>query len=290
MERELWPSLYHHLQAVAADFRQKYVSYQPWVLVACLLWAALHDRTRAWACQPEHWSSTTLKPARLPSPSTLSRRLDGLVVGAFLRALECRLRASGSLALLALLDGKPLPVSGVSKDPDATWGRGAGGKAKGYKLHTLWANRPMPEAWEVRPLNEAETTVAQRLFGQSSGGGYALADGNFDGSPVFDAAAAANWQLLVPMPDPNAGQGHRYQSPARLRCIELVRGDFGRALLGLRSRIERLYGTAVSFAGGLAALPAWVRRLDRVRTWVWAKLLINAARIIKHQRLTPRLQ
>jgi hypothetical protein len=35
----------------------------------------------------------------------------------------------------------------------------------------------------------------------------------------------------------------------------------------------------------LAPLPAWVRGLPRVRTWVWAKLLINAARILKHKDL-----
>jgi hypothetical protein len=46
----------------------------------------------------------------------------------------------------------------------------------------------------------------------------------------------------------------------------------------------------VSFAGGLGPLPAWVRRLRRVRLWAWAKLLINGARIVKKQGLTSRLQ
>jgi hypothetical protein len=64
-----------------------------------------------------------------------------------LRLVEQRLRQSGDPRLLSLLDGKPLSVSGVSKDPDARWGQGAGGKAKGYKLHTLWSGRPLPEAW-----------------------------------------------------------------------------------------------------------------------------------------------
>jgi hypothetical protein len=35
----------------------------------------------------------------------------------------------------------------------------------------------------------------------------------------------------------------------------------------------------------MGPLPAWVRGGDRVRTWVWAKLLINAARIPKHNDL-----
>jgi hypothetical protein len=33
--------------------------------------------------------------------------------------MEQRLRSSGHPALLAFLDGKPLPVGGNSKDPDA---------------------------------------------------------------------------------------------------------------------------------------------------------------------------
>jgi hypothetical protein len=171
MERELWPPLYRTIREVGKDFSQRYVSYQPWVLVAVLLWATLHDRPMSWACQRRHWSTTKLQPLRLPSHSTLSRRLDGLAVGALLRAVEQRLRDRQEVGLLALLDGKPLLVSGVSKDPDAKRGHGAGGMGKGYKLHTLWANRALPEAWEVTPLNAAETTVAQRLLPQAPGAG-----------------------------------------------------------------------------------------------------------------------
>jgi hypothetical protein len=43
--------------------------------------------------------------------------------------------------------------------------------------------------------------------------------------------------------------------------------------------LPRQTAAPTSFAGGLGPLPAWVRRLPRVRTWVWAKLLINAVRI-----------
>jgi len=291
MERELWPLLYSLLQAVAQDFDQKYVQFQPWVIAAVWLWAALHDRHASWACDPGHWDTTSCRPARLPAPSTVSRRLYRQPVASFFRLLEQRIRDAGEPALLSFLDGKPLPVSGVSKDPDAKRGRGAGGMARGYKLHTLWSARAVPEAWEVAPLNEAEAVVARRLVGQAPGAGYLLADGNYDASPLFDAAARAGYQLVTPMPPPgSAGQGHHYQSPHRLRCIALVRGAFGRSLYEERRRIEQQYGNAVSFAGGLGPLPAWVRRLRRVRQWVWAKLLINGIRILKKQGLTTPLQ
>ena len=52
-----------------------------------------------------------------------------------------------------------------------------------------------------------------------------------------------------------------------------------------RMAIETSFGKASWFSGGLAPRPAWVRGLDRVRTWVWAKLLINAARILRKHGL-----
>ncbi len=287
MERELWPVLYRPLKAVAKDFSQKYVQYQPWVLVAVLLWAALHDRPVSWACAPRHWSTTTRKPPRLPSPSTLSRRADGVAVGLLWRALERRLRrASGEHpGLVAFLDGQPLTVSGVTKDPDARYGRAAGGKGKGYKLHAVWAGRAVPEAWEVTPLNTSEKEAARRLIPQLGGGGYLLGDGNYDASPLHDRASAHGFQLVARPRKGNAGKGHHYQSPHRLRAIALLRGDFGRALYAARGAIERSFGNAGSFGGGLQPLPAWVRGRDRVRTWVWAKLLINAARILRKKDL-----
>jgi Transposase DDE domain len=280
MERELWPPLYRLLQDTARDVRQKYVQHQPWVLVAVLLWAALHDRPVSWACQRRHWSTTTLRPARIPSAATLSRRADGVAVGLFWRELERRLRATGDPALVAAVDGKPLPVGGDSKDPAARFGRGAGCVARGYKLHAVWSTRAVPEAWEVTPLDECEKAVAGRLFGQLGHGGYLLADGNYDASWLYDAADRAGYRLVARCrAAANPGCGKHYQSPHRLRAIELLRGPFGRDLYRLRTRVERSFGNAGSFGGGLGPLPAWVRGPDRVRTWVWAKLILNAARI-----------
>src|SRR5262245_47344765 len=93
MERELWPPLYRLVSEVAAAVRQKGVTYQPGVVVAVLLWAALHDRPVAWACDGRHWD-TPLRPVSLPSPATMSRRLDDVAVAVVLRGTEDRLRGS----------------------------------------------------------------------------------------------------------------------------------------------------------------------------------------------------
>jgi hypothetical protein len=287
MERELWPILYRNVRLVARRFHQKYVQIPGWILVLTMLWGALHDRPVGWACDAKNWSTTRLRPPRLPSERTMSRRIDGVGVGLLWNAVEKHLRelSASHPGLLAFLDGKPLPVGGSTKDPDARYGRAAGVMAKGYKLHAVWSSRALPEAWEITPMNVSEMTVAHRLIPQLRNGGYLVADGNYDSSPLFDAAAQQGYQLVTELPKKEAGKGHHYQSPHRLRCIALREGEFGRSLRSARRAVEQKFGNATSFGGGLAPLPAWVRGLDRVRTWVWAKLLINAARILWNQHL-----
>lgn len=287
MERELWPVLYRTVRRVAAGFSQKYVQIPGWVLLVTLLWAALHDRPVSWACNGQNWANTHMRPPRLPSNATMSRRVDRVGVGLLWREVEQLLRELPGMppSLAAFLDGKALPVSGVSKDPDARVGRGAGMKAKGYKLHTVWAGRPLPETWEVTPLNVSEKKAARGLIPQLRAAGYLLTDGNYDANYLFDIAATQGYQQISPLPLGNPGSGHHYQSPHRLRSIALMQHSFGDQLYTTRATIEREYGNATSFGGGLSPLPAWVRGLHRVRTWVWAKLLINAVRIIKHKGL-----
>jgi hypothetical protein len=281
MERELWPVLYRLVRQAATGVYQRGVVYQPWVLLLVFLWAALHDRPVSWACDRANWRTTRHRPPKVPSAATLSRRVDTVGVGLAWRAVEDRVRATGHPALVALVDGKPLPVGGNSKDPDAAFGRAAGCVAKGYKLHAVWSTRPVPEAWEVTPMNGCEKAAAGRLLGQLTHGGYLIGDGNYDASWLYDAAAAREYQLVAPgRKAKNPGCGKHYQSPHRTRGRELLGGPFGKALYRTRTGIERSFGNAGSFGGGLQPLPAWVRGSDRVRTWVWAKLLINAARIL----------
>jgi hypothetical protein len=281
MERERWPLLYHQLQAAARDFRQKYVQHQPWAVAAVLPWAALHDRTVSWACQPRHWPTTRLRPARLPSQSAVSRRARTTAFGLFLNWLTERLRGGGLPGLAPAVDGKPLLIGGCGHDPDARPGRGG----RGYKLHAVWGSRPMPEAWEVTALSEHEVNAAERPVARLGGGGYLLADGNHGANRLFGRAADYGYQLVAAQRDKNPGAGHRRQSPARLRCIALLAAPFGRALYAGRVAIGGAFGNAAAFAGGLGPLPAWVRRRWRVERRVWAKLAINATRIRLRQRL-----
>ena len=169
--------------------------------------------------------------------------------------------------LVRIIDGKALAVSGVSKDPDTGYGRGAGGNQKGYKLHAVWGAGPMPIAWGLAPMNISEKTIARHLIPTLPGGGYLLADSQYDANPFYDLAAEAGFQLVAKKIKDRGrgGLGHRRQSTGRLRSIELPATTFGRALSNQRNAIECRFGAWVSFGGGLGPLPAWVRRFTRVR-------------------------
>lgn len=286
MERELWPLVYQQLRAAAQEVQQKYVHYHPWVIAAALLWAALHDRPAAWACDPANWATTRLRPPELPSAATLSRRAARAGFAVFLNHLAARLRGDGPPAWELILDGKPLPVGRCSKDPDAKSGR----HGRGYKLHALWGDKCLPEAWEVTAARVYEGAAAERLLPQVRGLGVILADGNYEANRLYDAATASGYQLLAPPDAQDTGRGHIYQSPYRRVALRWFADGLGWELLRGRGAIERRFGNAGSFGGGLGPLPNWVRRQGRVERWVWCKLVINAARILFRQQQKERLQ
>lgn len=282
MDRELWATLSHAMFDVARSFpKSPRETYSTHDVLRVYLWAVLHDRPVSWACQPRHWSRET-RPAQLPDQSTMSRRLRLPAVAEFLDKLARRVAGRAPAGWLKLLDGKPLTVPRHSTDPDATCGRGIGGMAKGYKLHAIWAGGAMPVAWAVEPLNVQEVRVAHRLISGLSDEGYLLADSNFDCNGLYDQAGCHGHQLIAPRQRPGAGLGHHPHSPHRLRSLHLLEqapSEFGRSLLAHRRQIERDFAGLVSFGGGLQCLPSWVRTLPRVRLFVHAKLIINAARI-----------
>lgn len=279
MERELWKVVYTAIKTVARRFDQKYVQLQPWRIAAVLAWAALHDRPASWACDKRNWTTTRRRPGRLPSEATVSRRAGKTSFALFLNRVAAELKGDGPPAWQLLIDGKPLPVGRCSKDRDARGGK----LGRGYKLHALWGAGPLPEAWEVTAVRDYEGGVAERLLAQVRGTGVLLGDGNYEASVLYDAAAASGYQLLARPDARDTGEGHRYQSPHRLFALRWFADGFGWRVYRDRTSIERAFGHAGSFGGGLGPLPNWVRRLGRVTRWVWCKLVINAARIIHRE-------
>ena len=168
--------------------------------------------------------------------------------------------------LVQIIDGKPLAVSGVSKDRDAGYGRGAGGNQKGYKLHAVWGGGPMPIAWGLAPMNVSEKTMARHLIPTLPGGGYLLADSQYDANPLYDVAAEAGFQLVAKKIKDRGrgGLGHRCQSSGRLRSTRTARHRVWRRAMRPTQRDRRYFWRLGVFGGGLGPLPAWARRFGRV--------------------------
>ena len=263
MERELWKILYHFTRELDMPWGEwRYTTAD---VLAAYFWAVVHDRPTKWAANPKNWPDD-LRPPLLPPQSTLSRRLRRPRTVELMTEVEERLLALlvVSSCLTRIIDGKAIAVSNVSKDPDTGYGRGAGGNQKGYKLHAVWGGGPMPIAWGLAPMNVNEKTIARHLIPTLPGGGYLLADSEYDANPLYDLAAEGGFQLVAKRVRDRGrgGLGHRHQSAGRLRSIELLASAFGDALCDRRNAIERYFGAWVSSGGGLGPLPAWVRRLQ----------------------------
>lgn len=287
MEREQWAELMKALRDLSRSFTDTaYHTHSTILVVRVYLWAVLHDRPTSWACDPRNWDHAT-RPPKLPSQPTMSRRLRTDAVQQLLRRMGRRLNGKNPADAAAsprVIDGKPLVIAPHSDDPDATFGPAYGRTAKGYKLHAIWADAAMPEVWDVRPMNHDEKNVAHELIPQLSGPADLLGDTFFHADKLFKTADDHGQRLLAPRikPGTDIRQPKRFH-PARIACVATLEAPENRALarsIFLKRRsIETRFAHLTSFGGGLTCLPPWVRRLHRVRIYVFAKLLINAARI-----------
>lgn len=289
MGRELWAELSAVISLVELDFCDNPDVDLPTVLIVrCHVWSVIHERPTCWACKTRNWDRLT-RPPLLPSQSTMSRRLRRPDFEAFMTELARRLHHLPQMGrLFKRLDAKALPVAAHSKDPDAGWGRGAGQMSNGYKLHAILDNGAMPLCWRIAPLNISEQEMARRMLRELESKdvpGVISADANYDVNLLYAQAAAADNRLIAPRKKPGTGLGHRTHHEDRVRCLEMLEGPtstlsgMGPTSVANRPQIERDFGNLVSFGGGLQGLPSWARRHGRVRRWVWAKLMINAARI-----------
>ena len=289
MELELWTEASAAISAVAMNWVRRPRDRHSTALIARVYhWACLHDRPISWACKPAHWTPAT-RPAYLPDQSTMSRRTRRADFMDFLQRVGQRLGGKTQPSLVKVVDGKALELPNHTGDRDATWSRGVSRISVGYKIHAICSGNPMPEAFAITTLSVCEKQMAARMVKRIKGFGYLLGDAHYDASWLFDVCHEHNHQLLSPRAKPGTGEAHRYVSPHRRRAIAMLEvpeavNGFGRDLYDRRTDIERDFSQLTCFGAGLGPLPAWVRRIWRVRPWVMNKLLINAARIRINRR------
>lgn len=276
MEREAWSSLSALVCRIVPPTTDGRFIFGWDVIVLTYLWAVVHNQPISWACRSDSWPEAVC-PTRLPSPSTMTRRLQRPLASEIFKRIMGHLHRGQRRTLLSYVDGKALPVQRHSRDDEATFG-GQHGRYRGYKLHLILGENDRIEDFEVRPLNVNERGVAREMVSRTRLNGYLLGDAQYDDNKLYARCSERGVQLVAPRQfGPDRKLGHRRQSPARLRALTLLEGsdnDFGRTLYGYRRSIERFFGQLASVPYGLSALPTWVRGINRVRRWVTAKLIV----------------
>jgi len=250
-------------------------------MVKMYLWSVWHDRPLCWACDRDHYNGW-FRPKQLPSISQFCRRMKTARIQAMLEAVNEHLTRTNSPVSLSFFDGKALPISDYSCDPDARDGHGVGKFQRGYKLHAWGTAEGLIPRFAVRPLNEGEAKVARELTDRIPSSSLVLADSAFDSHHLYAAVTARDSQLLTPLRGRSRqprnlrrmGIGRR----AAIMCWDRFPARCG-TVLRLRDQIERIFAALTGFGGGLTTLPPWVRRLDRVTRWVMAKIAIYHARL-----------
>jgi hypothetical protein len=283
MERDLWRSIVASIRRLPRR-RPRGAVYTNRQIVAVQLWAALHDRPTSWACRRDSWPPSAWRRT-LPDQSTMSRRLREPAIRDDLDTIRRDLERALPAGHRLLADGKALPLSDRSRDPDAATGWASSGFEHGYKLHAVIDDRHRVVGWALRPMNDAECTVARGIIGRAEIPGSTrtmLADAGFDSVPLYEACAARGVRLTARRRKPGRGFADRGRHPDRVRAARLLEGRSDltrRAFARARWSVERFFARLTVAGTGLGELPPWVRGLRRVELWVAAKLVVNAARI-----------
>jgi Transposase DDE domain len=293
MEGQIFDSLSSHVRRLGKTHSFKGKQFSNATIVITYLWAVLWDRPTSWACQKSNWPDNA-DWERLPSGSTMSRRLRTVGVLMLIDQVQSALSELFPSGLCKLVDSKPLVVSTYSKDRDARIGHGAGLPARGYKIHAIVdACSQMIEHWVLAPMNRHDAAIAAELVTAMprDQAAYLIADNAYDSNRLYDLAAEKTCQLLAPQRRSAKALGRYRHSPHRIaghnKLANPLQGSgqtksFGCAMLDFRIGIEQSFGYMGNIAAGLKGLPNWVRRPRRVALWVAAKRLIVAAtRIIK---------
>ncbi len=291
MERELWTLLVSSLRTLPRRSMRNAV-YTDSQILAVLLWAALHHRPVNWACKRCNWPVQAWR-RKLPDQSTMSRRLRDPAMTEIMRTLAQHIQRRLPNGRLLLTDGKAFTLEERTRDPDASVGRASGRYAHGYKLHAIVDNDHRVYAWSIRPLNHAEQPECRSLLGQlgvvqDAKRRFLLGDAGYNSNALFCAARDAGLRLVAPRCKPGTGLGWRKHDRDRLLSMRLTErrgGWMWPKLCGLRIGVERYFSGLSSGVVNEDHLLVWARRLHRVSYWIDAKIIINAARIVRNDMI-----
>ena len=276
MSNELLRYLYHRLLHSDSAKLGCDAHYSDGLIAFMFLYAALSDRSPHWAVNKKVWPLWCQR-LKFPSYSQFNRRLKTAAVQKVIQMVNSECREKLPHSQEKFLDGKPEVVGGYSKDPDARGGHIPDGWGKGYKVHVFADKTGAIDAFEVTALDAGEPTVARRLIENIDLKGVVVrADNNYDSNKLYKDVADRGGRLIAPRKKPGKGIGHHPQHPDRLRAIRELEGDSSIMKDHCRQRasVERTLALLTNLPFGLAPLPNFVRRLQRVKRWVAAKITL----------------
>lgn len=284
MDRDIWKLVMRATRSLGSSFdrRVRPVSYSDQLVLRLYLWLTWHDLPLCRVIDRSVYGGM-FRPRRLPSVSQFCKRLAEPRLSAMLESVRRRITGTAGESVLLCLDGKALPVTENSRDKQALTGHGGGRFCKGYRLHAMTDDRGRIVEYRVTDMREQEKNMAFEMLSAAGRGQVVLADGNYDSSRLYDAAAERGAYLFTPLksagPHPRVS---RRSSPRRHEADRVWREHplLARSAYQLRGAVERAFANLTNFAGGLRGLPPWVRTLARVRRFVAAKLIIFQARRI----------
>ena len=268
----------------AVQRRGRKMVYSDQQIVKMLLWTVRHDRPLCWGCERSSYAGGVYRPKQLPSVSQFCRRAQSTRVVTMIEHVNRRLAQPWGPVSVVSVDGKALPISDYSRDSDATNGWGTGRFQRGYKLHGCVSDGDLFVDFQVHPMNISEQAAARAMLGSVVGPGVlALADANYDSSPLHAVCRSRGGWLVTPLKGrARSNDRQKRMGPGRVALMALWEENpqEARRQLHQRDRIERVFATLGNAGDGLKGLPHWVRGLAKVRRWVTVKIIFYHARLI----------
>ena len=172
--------------------------YSDVTIARMYLWCIGHDRPLCWAARREN-NTYLFRPRRLPSRSQFCRRVRTPRLVRLIEAVNDELTRRRRPAEVGYFDGKPLPVSRNSRDPEAKKGYADGCFRRGYKLHAFATEDGRIRRFRVEPMNTGEPTTARGLTDRIPRGCMVLADTNYDSVKLYKAVRQRGAWLLTPL-------------------------------------------------------------------------------------------
>ncbi len=296
MDREIWTTLRMSVKQVCktvkAKRRKLQFSYAEILLM--YFWCVWQNHCLNWGCDKSHYGDL-FRPRKLPSVSQFRRRVSEDIFQSLLQKIHLDMARAGVSSPVKYLDGKPLLVSPVSKDPDASNGHITGGYGKGYKLHAMISENRRIVIWSVMPLNVAEQSIALELAAclkPAAAPGLLLADSNYDSAPLHKSLLASDHRLFTPLKGQQRvidGVHHpvtlRQMGPQRRQAVQVWKehADLAEYVLKERNNAEGVF-SVMSMALNAGSPPPWIRRLSRVKRWAGAMIILYNIRVGVQER------